>query len=133
MFKVVYSSLPSKTSTHCPCLLWRYILCPFHPLCSICAELYISCNSLLCSSLQSPVRSSPFIPNILTAPSSQTPFVYVTPPSNWQIKFHTCTKQKTKFSFAYFNPHDLRQQMGKQKIWNLEAAKIPIIQFFSWI
>ena len=40
MFQVVYSGLPSKTSTHCSFLLWCYILCPSPPLWSVCGELY---------------------------------------------------------------------------------------------
>ena len=89
--KTLYTTLLSPIRATFPahlillCFITRKIL----------GEQYRSLSSSLCSFLHFPVTASLLGPNILSTPCSQTPSAYV-PPSMWETKFHTHTKQPAK-------------------------------------
>jgi len=86
--KALYSSLLSYTSATCPAHL---ILLDF--ITKILGEKYGTLSSSIRSFLHSPVTSSLFCPNILSAPYSQTSSAYFRP-SMSATKFHTHTGTK---------------------------------------
>jgi len=69
---------------------------------TILVEEYRSLSSLLYSFLHSPVTSFLLGSKFSSAPYSQTSSAYV-PPSMWESKFHTHTKQHESYSSLYVN------------------------------
>ena len=73
----------------------------------ICGEEYRSVSSSLCSFLHSPVTSSLFGPNILLNTILSNTLSLV-PPSMWETKFHTHTKNRQNYNSVYLNLHIFR-------------------------
>ena len=103
------SGFPSKT-LYMPLLFPIYTTCPANLILldfvtrTIMGEQYRSLSASLCSSLHSLVTSSLLGQNILLNTLFSTPSAYI-PPSMWETKFHTHTKQEASYSSVYLHLH----------------------------
>ena len=85
---------------------------------------YKSCRPSLRSLLHYPFTLFPLSQISSSAPCSRTPSAYI-PPSTWEAKFHTHTKQQATLWFCIFQSLCFWIQTGRQKTRDRKVASIP--------